>query len=65
VVRVRRTDTGDSVRVVINDRGPFVDGRIVDLAKGAARRIGMIEAGVVPVELEVVGCRVRYGGCVR
>jgi len=65
VLRVERTDTGQSVRVVVNDRGPFVAGRVVDLSKGAARRIDMIDAGVVPVEVKVVGCRPRRGACGR
>lgn len=63
VVRVTRLDTGARVRVVITDRGPFVPGRIIDLSKGAARRIDMVRAGVAPVEVAVVGCRRRYGGC--
>lgn len=63
VVKVTRPDTGRSVRVVINDRGPFVKGRIIDLAQRAARRLDMIEAGVVTVELRVVGCRDRYEAC--
>lgn len=63
VVRVTRPDTGASVKVVINDRGPFVAGRIIDLSRKAARRIDMLKAGVVPVEVRVVGCRKRYGGC--
>lgn len=63
VVKVTRVDTGDSVRVVINDRGPHVRGRILDLARKAARKLDMIEAGVATVELRVVGCKERYGGC--
>lgn len=63
VLRVERTDTGQSVRVVVNDRGPFVAGRVVDLSKGAARRIDMLDVGVVPVEIRVVGCRKRRGPC--
>ncbi|MEC8422261.1 MAG: RlpA-like double-psi beta-barrel domain-containing protein, partial [Myxococcota bacterium] len=63
VVRVTRTDTGASVRVVINDRGPVVEGRFIDLARAPARRIDMLRAGVVPVELTVVGCRRRYDRC--
>lgn len=63
VVRVTRLDTGDRVRVVITDRGPFVAGRIIDLSRKAARRIDMVQAGLAPVEVEVVGCRRRYGGC--
>ncbi len=63
VLRVTRTDTGRSVRVVVNDRGPYAKKRIVDLAQRAARRLDMIDAGVAPVELRVVGCRRRYGKC--
>ena len=63
VVKVTRTDTGQTVRVVINDRGPYVDGRIIDLSKKAARRLDMVEDGVAPVQVEVVGCRERRGNC--
>ena len=63
VVKVTRTDTGQSVRVVITDRGPFTPGRVIDLSAKAARRIGMKEDGVVPVEVKVVGCRERRGDC--
>lgn len=63
VVRVSRPDTGRWVRVVINDRGPYSGGRIIDLAQSAARRLDMIDAGVVPVEIRIVGCRKRYGKC--
>jgi rare lipoprotein A len=38
----------------INDRGPFVKGRIIDLSHAAAKKIGMVEAGVVRVEIVVV-----------
>ena len=44
-----------SVEVVVNDRGPAVAGRIADLSLAAARRIGMVEDGVVDAVLEVVG----------
>ena len=63
VVKVTRADTGDTVRVVINDRGPFAKGRVIDLSRRAARRIDMLEIGTTRVELVVVGCRERYGGC--
>lgn len=53
-VRVTNLRNGRSVVVRINDRGPFVEGRIIDLSKGAARAIGMIDAGVVEVRLVVV-----------
>ncbi|QTF91764.1 MAG: septal ring lytic transglycosylase RlpA family protein [Halomonas sp. BM-2019] len=48
-VVVTRPDTGREVTVVINDRGPFVKGRIIDLSKRAARELGMLNRGVVPV----------------
>lgn len=63
VVKVTRPDTGQSVRVVINDRGPYSKGRIIDLSRKAARRIDMLDAGVATVELRVVGCKERYGHC--
>jgi rare lipoprotein A len=53
-VRIRRTDTGASVVVLINDRGPFIESRIIDLSNAAARELGMLLPGVVPVALEVV-----------
>jgi rare lipoprotein A len=61
VVRVEHLASGRTVRVVINDRGPFVAGRLIDLSRAAARRLGMIEAGLAEVALEVVGCRQRLG----
>lgn len=54
VVRVTRTDTGRSVVVTVNDRGPFVDGRIIDLSRHAAEELQMVEAGVAPVRLELL-----------
>jgi rare lipoprotein A len=54
-VRVTRTDTGASVDVTINDRGPYIAGRIIDLSRGAARIIGMESRGVVPVKVSVLG----------
>jgi rare lipoprotein A len=46
--------SGRTVRVRINDRGPFVKGRIIDLSREAARRLGVIGPGVAPVRLAVV-----------
>jgi len=54
-VRVTNKANGRSVVVTINDRGPFVRGRIIDLSTGAAGVIGMMGAGVAPVSLEVLG----------
>lgn len=48
-VRVTNKHNGRSVVVTINDRGPYIAGRIIDLSKAAAGVIGMQSAGVVPV----------------
>jgi rare lipoprotein A len=53
-VRVNRLDNGASVVVRINDRGPIPEDRIIDLSRAAARQIGMIEPGIVPVVLQIV-----------
>ena len=50
-VRVRHAVTGREVTVRINDRGPFVKGRVIDLSHAAASAIGLIQAGVGPVVL--------------
>ena len=54
-VLVTRRDDGRSVEVRINDRGPFIRGRVIDLSFAAARRIGLDLDGVAPVSVEVVG----------
>lgn len=54
VVRVTNLKNGRSVDVRINDRGPFVKGRIVDLSRAAARQVDMIGDGVAPVRLAIV-----------
>ena len=54
-VRVVREGDGRSVEVCVNDRGPYVDGRVIDLSRAAAETLGMIRAGVVDVSIEVVG----------
>ena len=53
-VRVDNLANGSSLVVRINDRGPFVRDRIIDVSYGAAKKLGMVEAGVVPVRLTVV-----------
>ena len=62
-VRVTNLNNGLETVVRINDRGPFVDGRIIDLSYQAAKEIGLIKKGVVPVKLEVVSsndCANKY-----
>jgi rare lipoprotein A len=53
-VRVTLLSTGKSVIVRINDRGPFIKGRIIDLSDEAARRIGLIDQGVGQVKIEIL-----------
>jgi peptidoglycan lytic transglycosylase len=52
-VHVVSLDTGRETDVTINDRGPFVEGRILDLSRAAAEALGAIGPGVIPVRLEV------------
>ncbi|OON71204.1 hypothetical protein B0919_03560 [Hymenobacter sp. CRA2] len=54
VVRVTNPANGRSVKVTVNDRGPHVKGRIIDLSKKAAHKIGVDKAGVAPVKVQVV-----------
>jgi rare lipoprotein A len=53
-VRVTDSKTGRSVIVVINDRGPFNKGRVLDLSTSAAKALGMMERGVVLVRADVL-----------
>jgi rare lipoprotein A len=51
-VKVTNLENGRSVIVEINDRGPYIKGRVIDLSKGAARRLGIVEEGVAKVRVE-------------
>jgi rare lipoprotein A len=51
-LRVIDTRTGRSVVVVVNDRGPFTPGRVIDLSLAAATGLGMIARGIIPVKVE-------------
>jgi rare lipoprotein A len=51
-VVVTHRESGRRIRVRVNDRGPFITGRIIDLSFAAARALGSVEAGVVPVIVE-------------
>ncbi|MEK6802159.1 MAG: septal ring lytic transglycosylase RlpA family protein [Nitrospirota bacterium] len=55
VVRVINLTNGKTVQVRINDRGPYVAGRMLDLSHAAARELGMVEAGTTAVQIEVIG----------
>jgi rare lipoprotein A len=54
-VRVRNLDNQQEVVVRINDRGPFVRGRIIDLSYAAAKKIGIVGPGTAPVEIVALG----------
>lgn len=53
-LRVTNTTTGRSVTVRVNDRGPFVHGRVVDVSYSAAQALGMVGSGTAKVKLDVV-----------
>jgi rare lipoprotein A len=53
-VRVTDSKTGRSVIVVINDRGPFNKGRVLDLSAAAAKALGVIERGIVSVRADIL-----------
>jgi rare lipoprotein A len=53
-LRVTNTNTGKSVVVRVNDRGPFIKGRVVDVSYSAAQALGMVNSGTANVKLDVV-----------
>jgi rare lipoprotein A len=54
MLRVTRVDDNRSVLVTVNDRGPFAEGRVVDVSGIAAERLGMVKEGIIAVKIEVV-----------
>jgi rare lipoprotein A len=52
--KVTRLENGKSVEVEINDRGPYSDGRIIDLSRAAARELGIVEDGTATVRVELI-----------
>ena len=60
-VRVTDVRTGKSIVVKVNDRGPFVKGRIIDLSRRAASDLGIIKKGITPVKVEVLSVPGRRG----
>ena len=54
-VRVTNQRNGKSVTLRINDRGPYIKGRIIDVSKAAAGKLGMRNAGVAPVCVSIIG----------
>lgn len=53
-VRVTNPETGASVVVRVNDRGPYIGDRVADLSHAAAKQIGMVKSGVIDAELEIL-----------
>jgi rare lipoprotein A len=62
-VAVTRPENHRTVVVRINDRGPFVAGRIIDLSEAAAMAIGMLEEGVAWVHLQAIARADAHGAC--
>jgi rare lipoprotein A len=62
-VRVDNLRNGRSVVVRINDRGPFVRGRVIDLTRGAAQQLDMLHSGTTSVRLTVVSGGKTLQGC--
>lgn len=54
IIRVTHLANGRSITLKVNDRGPFVKGRILDLSLGAARKLDMLESGVARVRIDIV-----------
>jgi len=54
IVKVTNLDNGKSVNVRINDRGPFIEGREIDVSKAAADKLDMISAGIARVSIEII-----------
>ncbi|MEZ4236768.1 MAG: septal ring lytic transglycosylase RlpA family protein [Myxococcota bacterium] len=67
VLEVERLDAPDGddpvVQVEVNDRGPYADGRILDLSRQAAAQLGMLREGTAEVALRIVRCPDGEDGC--
>ena len=64
VVRVTNAENGRTVEVVVNDRGPYIKGRIIDLSYAAAEQLGGVNPGTLPVVVEVIQMGTRGSGIV-
>lgn len=61
-VKVTNLANNETVEVVINDRGPYVDGRVIDLSKSAAEKLGYVNKGLADVKVEVIDAGDGKGG---
>ncbi len=55
IIKVTNLKNGREIVVRINDRGPYIPGRIIDLSRAAARQMDMIKRGLAPVRMEIIG----------
>jgi len=62
IVRVRNLDNNREMEIRINDRGPFVAGRVIDLSYACAAKLGVVGPGTVPIELAAVGTTALAAG---
>ena len=60
VLKMTNPTTGATVIAKVNDRGPFVKGRSLDVSRGAAQQLGMIQRGCMPLHVEVVTAQNMY-----
>jgi rare lipoprotein A len=64
LVQVENLGNGRAVTVRINDRGPFIRGRVIDVSKGAAKELGFVSNGIARVRLtQVNGGAIKPGAC--
>jgi rare lipoprotein A len=61
-VKVTNLENGRSILVEINDRGPYVKGRVIDLSKAAARRLGIVKVGLGRVRVEATPRQLAMAG---
>jgi len=61
-VRVTNLANSETVEVIVNDRGPYVDGRVIDLSKSAAEKLGYVNKGLADVKVEVIDAGDGKGG---
>jgi len=59
-VKVTNLDNGRSIIVEINDRGPYKKGRVIDLSKGAARKLGIVDDGLATVRIEATSEQIAW-----
>lgn len=65
LARVVRLDTGQSVVVRVNDRGPYAEGRIIDLSRAAAAELDFLDDGLIEVRVEALGPADEADGAAR